>query len=558
MFKVSFLKIFVASLWILCFLVANVPCDEMNEESDRISVPTTARTKQGNVEGRIVSFRGIPVREFLGVPYAKPPLGQRRFKKPEPMDSWSGTRKAVNQPPACTQITDNPFPWYDFEPGKSEDCLYLNIWAPAGPWARNKAVMYWMFGGGYFIGSIRKPIYDGRAIAARGDIIVVTVSYRLGSFGFLTSGTEDAPGNIGIWDSLAGLQWVKDNIRAFGGNPNKITLAGESAGAVTAGLLSVSPLARGLYVGQIMESASPAWLITENKTMNLGKSQQVAQLVGCANQSYTIEDHPQEVVACLRDVDALELSKAETSLIPHSSRSYLPTYGDEIIPQNARIAIAQGNFQRNPVLIGNNKDEGAFQISTSNPDLYGFFGEKNPNISKSQAKEMLRNIFTSFDFPDPDAAVNFYLPDSIEEDEYDLSRRQLYTGSGDFSLLCPTVYFAESFASRGSDVYFYFFTKRPSTTPWAPWLGVTHFEEVQFVFGSPLKNPQDYEAGETTLSAEIIQNWSRFVKNGRPSRTWPKYSRENPILRILDVGSNKTGMGPHRDHCDFFRPYFGF
>ncbi|XP_054719062.1 acetylcholinesterase-1-like [Uloborus diversus] len=531
----------------------------MGEEWEQKSSRSIVRTSLGKIKGQTVSFKGVPVRQFLGVPYAKPPLGERRFKKPEPVDPWPGILQALHEPPACTQYTENPFPWYDPEPGKSEDCMYLNIWAPMGASKfSRKAVMFWLFGGGYFIGSIRDPLFDGRALAAEGDIVVVTVSYRLGSFGFLYSGTEDAPGNMGVWDILSGLKWVRDHIDSFGGDPTRITIAGESAGAIVVGLLSVSPLARGLYARQIMQSGSNLWLLAENSTRNEEKSQKVAELVGCGNQSYTIQDHPLQVVACLRDVDALELSKAESSLIPHSSRSFLPQFGDELLPENPRIATAMGNFQASNLLIGNNLDEGSFQISTSNPDLYGFFGEKNPHIDKSLAKDTMHAIFSNLGFPDPTAVVSQYLPDSIEEDDYELVRQQLYMASGDFSLLCPTVYYAESSAIKGSDVYFYFFTKRPSTTPWAPWMGTTHYEEVQFVFGSPLKNPEKYEVAETALSADMVRYWSEFVKNGRPSPTWPKYSRENPIHRILDTGTEQMGTGPHRDACDFFRPYFGF
>lgn len=146
------------------------------------------------------------------------------------------------------------------------------------------------------------------------------------------------------------------------------------------------------------------------------------------------------------------------------------------------------------------------------PDIFGFFGEKDPQINKSTAESMLRNIFASF--PDTEAVNQHYLPNSIEENDYDLVRHQLYTASGDFSLLCPTTYFAEKFLDSGNNVYFYLWAHRPSDSPWAPWMGVTHFSDVSFLFGLPIKYAEEYEPEEVELSMDFIHKWSHFVKYG--------------------------------------------
>ncbi|GBM77079.1 Acetylcholinesterase-1 [Araneus ventricosus] len=327
--------------------------------------------------GQSVRLKEREVNQFLSVPYAQPPIGQLRFKKPEPILNYPKELHAFNLPPACHQYTESPFPWYANSTHKSEDCLYLNIWTPsdASP-ANRKAVLYWIFGGGFRYGSIRLPVYSGTPLAALGDIIVVTVNYRVGPFGFLTSSTHDAPGNVGIWDILEGLRWVNKYIGYFGGDTSRITIAGESAGSVAVGLLAVSPLAKGLYKRQIMESGSPTYMSADNNTQNLAFSQRLAEMVGCASSTFTIKDYPGPVVKCLKRVDAVRLAKADYSLKPDSTTSFIPQYGDEILPSHPRKAIMRGDLQCTELLIGNNKDEGSFH------NFHTHFEEEYANYRK--------------------------------------------------------------------------------------------------------------------------------------------------------------------------------
>ncbi|KFM73380.1 Cholinesterase, partial [Stegodyphus mimosarum] len=319
-------------------------------------------TKLGVIIGTNIDINGISINQYLGIPYAKPPIDKLRFKKPEKIEGWIAPLSATKQPPACIQYTPGPFPSYDDKPGKSEDCLYLNIWTPSNASNKNtKAVFYWIYGGGFSLGSIRKELYSGEVMSAIGDVIVVTVNYRLGPFGFLFSDSSDAPGNVGIWDILTGLEWVKENIEAFGGDISRITIAGESAGSIAVGLLSVSPLARGLYTRQIMESGTPAYTAADNNTQNLNRSQLLAELVGCANETYTIQLYPKNIVECLRGIDAMELIKTEATLDPYSNRRFVPQFGDELLPKNPRESIINGDFQSNEILIGNTRDEGSSQ-----------------------------------------------------------------------------------------------------------------------------------------------------------------------------------------------------
>ncbi|CAL1262228.1 unnamed protein product [Larinioides sclopetarius] len=444
--------------------------------------------------GQSIKYWNYEVYQFLSVPYAQPPLGKLRFQKPMPIVSYPKILKAVNMPPDCKQYTVHPFPWYNFSSSKSEDCLYLNIWTPSDASSENrKAVMYWIHGGGFRYDSIQNDVYTGTVLAAKGDIIVVTVNYRLGPFGFFTTGTNEAPGNVGIWDILEGLRWVNKYIGNFGGDNSRITIAGESAGSIAVGLLAVSPLAESLYSRQIMQTSSPTYLAAENNTQNLALSQQLAKMAGCASDSFTIKEHPRSVTECLQ----------------------------------------------------------------SNPQLIGFFGEKNPRINKTTGKYMIRKFFK--DFPNPESVVRHYLPDDVPEHAYDFVRFQVATAAGDFLVVCPDVYHAEQCAEKGGKVYSYFWIHRPSDSPWAPWMGAVHFTEVQFIFGRPFLHPSDYQIGELGISKQMIEIWSNFVKNGKPNlEFWPFYTKQNPTFKYLGGENQKPeyDLGTHKENCEFFRPYF--
>ncbi|GBM49431.1 Acetylcholinesterase-1 [Araneus ventricosus] len=314
-----------------------------------------------------------------------------------------------------------------------------------------------------------------------------------------------------LYDILMALQWVNDNIESFGGDKNRIALHGQSAGSVAVSLLCISPLARGLFSRAILQSATTIFVKSNQLRPNLDLSQRLAEVVGCASQAKTIENDPQSVVDCLRSRKATDLALVLWSFNPTSTRSFLPQYGDDLIPIDALGEIRNGNFQNVPLLIGNTRDEGSFQITTGQPELFGLFGQKNPIINKTQAENIIRNIFRNFD--NPENYVRYFLA-SIPDDHFDAIKRQVYTASGDSSLLCSNVYFAESYADRNNDVYYYFFTHRPSNTPWSYWMGVAHFEDMQFVFGRPIRKPYLYEPEEVELSKKMIKIWSNFAKNG--------------------------------------------
>ncbi|KAF8771448.1 Acetylcholinesterase-1 like protein [Argiope bruennichi] len=519
----------------------------------------SVKTPLGKIEGIYSIFDLVPVKEYLGIPFAKPPVGSLRFLKTEPMEAWSGTLKANKQHPACMQYTEGLFPWYDNMTGKSEDCLYLDIYTPFYASKGSKLpVLFWVYGGGYTLGSNRLDVYDGRVLAKKEDVIVVTINYRLGLFGFLTSNTSDAPGNVALYDVVMALQWVNDNIEYFGGDKDRITISGESGGSSIVSILCVSPLTKGLFSRAILQSSSIINRKNNELDYNLNLTQRLAVAVNCATDNFTIYDHPTDVVQCLRNRNATYLTRTLSSFAPFSTASFYPQYGDSLLPHNALSDIRNGNFHKVPILSGVLRDEGSFFLATGHHIEFGFFGKKDPQVNKTYATTLLQSIFSNY--TDPQKYIDFYLKD-VPDDDYDLIRRQVYTAIGDTTLLCPAVFFSESYAERKQHVYFYFFTHRPSNTPWAEWMGVVHFEDVQFVFGRPVRVPKDYTAKEIWLSSQIMKIWGNFAKNGNPGAylNWPNYSKENHTYLTLNISNfGSLGTGPHLENCNFLRSYFGF
>ncbi|KAM7536923.1 hypothetical protein Aperf_G00000065534 [Anoplocephala perfoliata] len=256
---------FVVLLQVLTFLLTNAHAQQglSLNETGRVNITLS---HGGSLEGIKWRINGTyDVDAYLGIPFAKPPLGKLRFAPPEPVDPWEGKRNATQMPKTCMQYTSGAFDhanpaaqiWIN-NTLMDEDCLYLNVWVPSTHHRTNKLlpVMVWIFGGGFYSGSATLDVYDGRFLAAMEEVIVVSMQYRLGPFGFLYIKPE-VGGNMGLKDQQLALKWVQDNIETFNGDPNQVTLFGESAGAVSVGLQYLAPTSRPLFKRIIMESSSP-------------------------------------------------------------------------------------------------------------------------------------------------------------------------------------------------------------------------------------------------------------------------------------------------------------
>ena len=250
------------------------------------------RTDSGLLRGFIQNVNGIEIGTYLSIPYGQPPVDKLRFRPTQPIKRWVGIRNATRPPPPCVQseYTQRLFPVHILNESITENCLFLNIWSPSSIFQidvninntknTNKSVMVLIHGGLFTIGSTSIDEYDGRMLAARGDVVVVTVQYRLGIFGFLDLGTPEVPGNMGLYDQYTALQWISTNIHHFGGDPNSVTLFGTSAGAISIGFHMFNRQASSLFHRAILQSGSPM-LIRQVYTRGQRLAEKFFSIVGC-------------------------------------------------------------------------------------------------------------------------------------------------------------------------------------------------------------------------------------------------------------------------------------
>ncbi|PRD26720.1 UNVERIFIED_CONTAM: Acetylcholinesterase-1 [Trichonephila clavipes] len=312
------------------------------------------------------------------------------------------------------------------------------------------------------------------------------------------------------------LKWVKKNIEALGGDPDNITIFGQGSGAITVSMFLMSPLTKGLFNRAIIQSGSFLSNKEDPKEYNLDLSQKLAVAVECASENQTIRDNPKEVMKCLNDVDPNELSLSLSNFYPEVPKSFLPQYGDDFMPKNPIEYLKSGQFKDVDILIGTNKEEGSYLLATQYQDLLGVTGQKEVAITKSFGATILRKMFANL--KDPEEIVQQYLGD-LKENESDEVRKQVFTAMGDYHVTCPTMYFAENFNTGNNTVQFYLYDQRPTQTIWAPWMGVTYYDEVAMVFGRPIEGYnvetfQKYYTGEMGLSFGMAQMWGNFAKNG--------------------------------------------
>ncbi|KAG9342023.1 hypothetical protein JZ751_018341, partial [Albula glossodonta] len=274
-------------------------------------------TKYGQLVGRHIRVKESDqtVFSYLGIPFAEPPVGVLRFSAPQPPRPWQGLRDATAYPPLCLQNMNHSKQMTDIYAGRipslktSEDCLYLNVYTTVKP-GQNKSlpVMVWIHGGGFLMGGA--SLYDGSSLAAFGDVVVVIIQYRLGILGFLSTGDEQAPGNLGLLDQVSALQWVQDTIHSFGGNSESVTIFGESAGGVSIWLHVLSPLSSGLFHRAISQSGIPNipfFIQTDPRSSSAALA--VAQRAGCATTDSAT------IMQCLRSKAAQEIEAATPRLV---------------------------------------------------------------------------------------------------------------------------------------------------------------------------------------------------------------------------------------------------
>ncbi|XP_030858451.3 cocaine esterase-like [Gorilla gorilla gorilla] len=486
-------------------------------------------THTGQVLGSLVHMKGADagVHTFLGIPFAKPPLGPLRFAPPEPPESWSGVRDGTTHPAVCLQDLTT----MDSEVrnqvnvtipsvSMSEDCLYLSIYTPAHSHeGSNLPVMVWIHGGGLAFGMA--SMYDGSMLAALEDVVVVTIQYRLGVLGFFSTGDKHATGNWGYLDQVAALRWVQQNIAHFGGNPDRVTIFGESAGGTSVSSLVVSPISQGLFHGAIMESGVallPGLIASSADVISMV----VANLSGC--------DHvdSEALVGCLRGK-----SKEEILAINKPFNGMIPGVVDGIfLPRHPQELLASADFQPVPSIIGVNNDEFGW-IIPSVSSTYDTQKEMYREASQAVLQEMLRLMMLPPTFGD--LLMEEYIEDNGDPQTLQTQFQEMME---DFLFVIPALQVAHFQCSR-APVYFYEFQHQPS---WLknirpPHVKADHGDELPFVFGTFFwGNYVKFTEEEERLSRKMMKYWANFARNRNPNGEglphWPLFNQEEQYLQL--------------------------
>ncbi|XP_036131153.1 carboxylesterase 5A-like isoform X1 [Molossus molossus] len=494
-------------------------------------------TRLGWVRGKQATVLGstTPVNVFLGVPYAAPPLGPLRFTNPKPVLPWSDFRDATSYPKLCLQNSDwllsdqhilkVHYPKLEV----SEDCLYLNIYAPASANTTSKLpVMVWLPGGAFQTGSA--SVFDGSALAAYEDVLVVTTQYRLGIFGFFNTGDQHALGNWAFMDQLAALTWVQENIGFFGGDPRSVTIFGESAGAISVSSLILSPLASDLFHRAIMESgvAIIPYLKASNEERN-EDLQVVAHICG-GNASDS-----KALLQCLRAKSSNDLLS-----ISQVTKSFTRMVDGFFFPDEPLELLIQKSFNLIPSIIGVNNHECGFLLPMKEfPEILG-------GSNKSLVLHLLHTILH---IPTP---YLHFVADEYFHDEQSLFdiRNSFLDLLGDVFFVVPALVTARHHRDAGAPVYFYEFQHRPycfkDRKP--AFVKADHTDEIRFVFGGAfLKGDVVMFEGATEeeklLSRKMMRYWANFARTGDPNGEglplWPAYSQSEQYLQLdlnLSVG----------------------
>ncbi len=433
---------------------------------------------QGVADGTIVHYWGIP--------FAAPPVGDLRWRAPQPPKSWTGTLAADHFGHNCMQ-NQRPGapPWPKREPTPSEDCLYLNIWEPATATAGAKLpVMVWIYGGGFQVGSSATSLFDGGHFAEDG-IVFVSFNYCLNKFGFfahpaLTKESPDAPlGNYALLDQIAGLKWVRDNIAQFGGDPTNVTIFGESAGAMSVQYLMTSPLASGLFERAISESGFGRFHLQSFAEAE-AKGKAAAEGWGVKSDD----------VAALRAVPADKVL-GDTTM---SRNGFWPMIDGKIIPEQTIDAFNAGHMAHVPFVVGSNSYE------------IGLFPMMAMGMLQRDAKDWptAQKLFDGFGKNDPKVLETQVATDLI--------------------LTEPTRALARDAVKAGMPTYVYYFSYvTPSAR--APFPGAPHFWEVPDVFGTEMLFEPKPEPATANVAAAMHSRWVDFVKTGKPG-DWPAFTAD--------------------------------
>jgi para-nitrobenzyl esterase len=490
-----------------------------------------------------VAGKSPEVRVYKGIPFAAPPVGDLRFRAPQPPAKWEGTRQADQFGPMCMQgggrggrgggkgPAQGPAKGNAPSAAMSEDCLYLNVWTAAKSSHDKRPVMVWLHPGGYTSGSGAAPGTDGEALAKKG-VVLVTINYRLGIFGFFShpdltrESDRRGAGNQAFLDQTAALQWVQRNIAGFGGDPKRVTVFGDSAGASSIGNLVASPLTKGTYQRAIAESG--AW-----SGLSIGAVRKLADAEQAGVR--TAESMGAKSLADLRAMPAAEVLRG--------GRGGGPVVDGWFLPDEPANIYAQGKQNDVPILVGSNKDEGTF---FSQPTTAAAWIQRARQRYGDLADQFLK-LYPAGSDAEANASELAAFRDELGWVQRNWARLQSKTGK--------------------SGAYLYYFTHEPPATPGtqpgpggfpARGSGATHGAEAPYVFENLLGN-RPWTDLDRKLSDTISSYWVNFAANGDPNgKNLPKWSpfddKKNTRMVLGDVV--ETGSGLTQARVEFFQAWY--
>ncbi|XP_049999630.1 liver carboxylesterase isoform X3 [Alexandromys fortis] len=493
------------------------------------SASPVRNTHTGQVRGSLIHVKDgeLGVHTFLGIPFAKPPVGPLRFAPPEPPEPWSGVRDATSEPAMCLQ-TDILSSQFSKERkmimppiSMSEDCLYLNIYTPAhANEGSNLPVMVWIHGGALVLGMA--SMNDGSILAATENIVIVSIQYRLGILGFFSTGDKHATGNWGYLDQVAALRWVQQNIAHFGGNPGQVTIFGVSAGGTSVSSLVVSPMSKGLFRRAIMQSGVALLPDLISDTPEVVHTT-VANLSGCEPKD------SEALVHCLRDK-----SKAEILAINQVFTMIPAVVDGTFFPRHPRELLASGDFRPVPSIIGVDSDECGWGIPLFmglDHVIKNITRETLPAVLKSRASHMMLPPECS------DLLMEEYMGDVEDPQTLQAQFRELME---DFMFVIPALQVA-NFQRSHAPVYFYEFQHQPSFIKHKhlrpSHVRADHADHAAFVFGSDFWGLKiDLTEEEKLLNRRMMKYWANFARHGNPNSEglpyWPMMDNDEQFLQL--------------------------
>jgi para-nitrobenzyl esterase len=469
--------------------------------------------------GKIQGSRAGSGAVFKGIPFAAPPVGDLRWREPQPVQPWTRVRDASKFSPRCMQTGQDV----------SEDCLYLNVWTPEWPPKSRRPVMLWIHGGGNFAGSGSEAIFDGESLARRG-VVLVTANYRLGVFGFFAhpeltaESSHHASGNYGLMDQIAAMKWVRDNVARFGGDPRNVTIFGESAGSLDINVLMTSPLAKGLYARLIGESgpvvAPPALAEGEKKGLSVAASLNADSL------------------KAMRAIPAQDLQKATGQGLQFLGPLLGVVVDGWVLPRAPFQVFQAGQEHRVDLLLGSNARELSrpfFPVAGLKEGIEADFGPLAP-----RAMEVYGLKNGQEPAPDP------------------MFGSTMAQWATDSQFRCGTVAELIWHSRAGNRSYQFQFSRVP---PGRENVGAAHGSELPYVFGTlaaagRAANAPKYDSTDEAVSAQMQQYWTNFARNGDPNGgslpKWPKFDPAARAYMDLTAEGPSAREGLRRAACDLF------